>query len=100
MTDEVSVVAAVVTSSRGVAKVSVTLNGAEVFQQNERSPQRSVAVAASVKLREGVNAIALSASEPDGVLRQELHTVIYERPKVAEAAPAARRPLRGSAGRW
>jgi hypothetical protein len=31
VTDEVSVVAAIVTSSRGVAKVSVTLNGAEVF---------------------------------------------------------------------
>jgi hypothetical protein len=76
VTDEVSVVAAVVTSSRGVAKVSVALNGAEVFQQDERNPQRSVAVAASVKLREGVNAIVLSASEPDGILRQELHTVI------------------------
>jgi Caspase domain len=93
VTDEVSVVAAVVTSSRGVAKVSVTLNGAEVFQQDERNPQRSVAVAASVKLREGVNAIVLSASEPDGILRQELRTVIYERPKVAEAAPAAPPPV-------
>ena len=93
VTDEVSVVAAVVTSSRGVAKVNVTLNGAEVFQQNERNPQRSVAVAASVKLREGVNAIVLSASEPDGILRQELRTVIYERPKVAEAAPATPPPV-------
>jgi hypothetical protein len=76
-----------------VAKVSVALNGAEVFQQDERNPQRSVAVAASVKLREGVNAIVLSASEPDGILRQELRTVIYERPKVAEAAPAAPPPV-------
>jgi hypothetical protein len=98
VTDEVSVVAALVTSSRGVAKVSVTLNGTEVFQQNERSPQRSVAVAASVKLREGVNAIVLSASEPDGILRQELRTVIYERPKVAEAAPAAPPPV--ARDRW
>jgi Caspase domain len=87
VTDEASVVAAVVTSSKGVAKVSVTLNGAEVFQQSERTPQRSMAVAETLKLREGMNVIVLSASEPDGTLRQELRTVIYERPKVAEAAP-------------
>ena len=55
VTDEVSVVAAVVTSSKGVAKISVTLNGAEVFQQSERTAQKSVAVAETVKLREGVN---------------------------------------------
>jgi hypothetical protein len=35
-----------------------------------------VAVAASIKLRDGVNAIVLSASEPDGILCQELRTVI------------------------
>jgi hypothetical protein len=87
VTDEASVVAAVVTSSKGVAKVSVTLNGAEVFQQSERTPQRSMAVAETLKLREGMNVIVLSASEPDGTLRQELRTVIYERAKVAEAAP-------------
>jgi hypothetical protein len=87
VTDEASVVAAVVTSSKGVAKVSVTLNGAEVFQQSERTPQRSMAVAETLKLREGMNVIVLSASEPDGSLRQELRTVIYERPKGAETAP-------------
>ena len=79
VTDEASVVAAVVTSSRGVAKISVTLNGAEVFQQSERTAQKSVAVAETVKLREGVNVLVLSANEPDGTLRQELRTVIYER---------------------
>jgi hypothetical protein len=93
VTDEVSVVAAVVTSSRGVAQVSVTLNGDEVFQQGERTPQKSVAVATSVKLREGVNAIVLSVSEPDGILRQELRTVIYERPKAAEPIAAAPPPV-------
>jgi hypothetical protein len=93
VTDEVSVVAAMVTSSRGVAKVNVTLNGAEVFQQSERTPQKSMAVAASVKLREGVNAIVLSASEPDGTLRQEIRTVIYERPKAAEPIVVAPPPV-------
>jgi len=66
VSDEASVVAAVVTSSKGVAKISVTLNGAEVFQQSERTPQRSMAVAETLKLREGMNVIVLSASEPDG----------------------------------
>jgi hypothetical protein len=93
VTDEASVVAAVVTSSKGVAKVSVTRNGAEVFRQSARTPQRSIAVAETLKLREGMNVIVLSASEPDGTLRQELRIVIYERPKVAEAAPIEPPPL-------
>jgi hypothetical protein len=87
ITSERIVVAGKVSGGKGVAKVSVTLNGAEVFQQSARLPQRSMAVAETVKLREGMNVIVLSASEPDGTLRQELRTVIYERPKVAEAAP-------------
>ena len=93
VTDEASVVAAVVTSSKGVAKVSVTSNGAEVFRQSARTPQRSIGVAETLKLREGMNVIVLSASEPDGTLRQELRIVIYERPKVAEAAPIEPPPL-------
>jgi hypothetical protein len=96
--DEISVVAAVVTSSKGVAKISVMLNGAEIFQQSERTAQKSVAVAESVKLREGVNVLVLSAHEPDGTLRQEMRTVIYERPKIAEAAPVTPPPV--VAGRW
>jgi len=93
VSDEASVVAAMVASSRGVAQVSVTLNGAEVFQQSERTPQKSVAVAASVKLREGVNAIVLSVTEPDGTLRQELRAVIYERPKGVEAVSVVPPPV-------
>jgi hypothetical protein len=57
-------------------------------------------VAASVKLREGVNAIVLSASESDGSSVRSLRTVIYERPKVGAAAPGPRHPLGGSVGRW
>ncbi|MFQ5830454.1 MAG: caspase family protein [Candidatus Methylomirabilia bacterium] len=87
-TAEESLVAAVITSSKGVAKVSVTLNGTEVFQQSPPTPQRSVAVTVSVTLREGANAIVVSASEPDGMVQQELRTVIYERPRVAVAEPA------------
>jgi uncharacterized caspase-like protein len=89
VTEETTVVAALVTSSKGINKVSVTLNGAEVHQQSERSPQKSLAVTVPVKLREGSNAIVVSASEPDGNIQQEIRTVVYERPKVAEATPAA-----------
>ncbi|MBI4609582.1 MAG: caspase family protein [Candidatus Rokubacteria bacterium] len=87
VTEEASVVAAVITSSKGVAKVSVTLNGVEVHQQSERAPQKSVLVTVPVTLREGANAVAVSAVEADGTVRQEVRTVIYDRPKVAEAAP-------------
>ncbi|MFZ1061671.1 MAG: caspase family protein, partial [Candidatus Rokuibacteriota bacterium] len=83
VTQESSVVAALVTSSKGVTRVRVTLNGAEVHQQSERSPQRSVLVTVPLTLREGANAVALTASEPDGTVRQEVRTVIYQKPQVA-----------------
>jgi hypothetical protein len=87
VTEEASVVAALVTSSKGVANVRVILNGAEVHQQSERTPQKSVVVTVPVTLREGPNTLVVAASEPDGGVRQELHTVIYDRPKVAVAVP-------------
>jgi hypothetical protein len=83
-----SVAAAEVTSSKGVAMVSVTLNGVEVHQQRERTPQKSFLLTVPVTLREGANAIAISASEPDGTVQREIRTVIYERSKeVAAVAP-------------
>ncbi|MBI4609583.1 MAG: caspase family protein [Candidatus Rokubacteria bacterium] len=85
--EEASVVAAAVSSSKGVARVSVTLNGVEVFQQSEPTPRKSVAVTVPVTFREGPNAIVVSASEPDGTVRQEIRTVFYDRPKVAAAPP-------------
>ncbi len=87
VSEEASVVAAVVTSSKGVARVSVTLNGKEVHQQSERAPLKSVLVTVPVTLREGANAVAVSAAESDGTVRQEVRTVIYDKPKVAVAVP-------------
>ncbi|MBI4489051.1 MAG: caspase family protein [Deltaproteobacteria bacterium] len=92
VSEEASVVAAVVTSSKGVGKVSVSLNGSEVHQQSERTPQKSVAVAVPVALREGANAVVISASEPDGNIRQEIRTVIYERPRVVMEETKTPRP--------
>src|SRR5262245_28072214 len=92
--DEASVVAAVARSSKGVSRITVSLNGTEVHQQEERSPQKSVAVSAPLTLRDGPNAIVITALEPDGTARQEVRTVILERPKPVPplAAPAAPAP--------
>jgi hypothetical protein len=92
--DEASVIAAVARSSKGISRITVSLNGTEVHQQEERSPQKSVAVSAPLTLRDGPNAIVVTALEPDGTARQEVRTVILERPKPAAplAAPAAPAP--------
>ncbi len=91
VTDEASVVAAVARSSKGISRITVTLNGAEVHQQEERSPQKTMAVSAPLTLREGANAIVITARETDGTARQEVRTVILERtkPVVPAAAPPA-----------
>lgn len=83
VTDEASVVAAVARSSKGISSVTVSLNGALVHQQSERAPQKSVVVSAPLTLRDGANAIVITALEADGTARQEVRTVILERPKVA-----------------
>jgi caspase domain-containing protein len=92
--DEITVLAAVLTSSRGVAHVSVAVNGTEIHQQTERAPQKSLAIAVPVTLRPGPNAIVLTASESDGTKRQDIRTVVYERSRGEEPttppAPAAR----------
>jgi len=93
VSDEASVVAAVARSSKGISRITVTLNGAEVHQQEERSPQKTMAVSAPLTLREGANAIVITAREPDGAARQEVRTVILERAKpAAPAAPPAPPP--------
>jgi len=86
--DETSLVAAEITSSKGVASVTVIVNGREVFKQPGRMPQRSVALATPIKLREGSNTVVVRATEPDGTVRQEVRTVVFERaPATAPTAP-------------
>jgi hypothetical protein len=99
VTDEASVAAAVATSSQGVTEVSVILNGAQVFQQRERSPKKSVAIAAPIKLREGANTIVVRATSADGLVQQEVRTVVYERPAAAPQSPTPLR-LETSRERW
>jgi uncharacterized caspase-like protein len=92
VTEAGSVVAALVTSSKGVASAKVVLNGAEVWTQAERTPQKSVAVAVPLTLAPGANAIVLTAAEVDGTMRQEVRTVIYDAPKVVAATPPPAAP--------
>jgi len=95
-----SVVAAVITSSKGVASVSVSLNGAEMHGEVERTPQQSVTIAVPVTLREGANTLVVKAAEPDGTIRQEKRTVSFSRPQVAGPAPGAALPLSPLQTRW
>jgi hypothetical protein len=85
-----TVVAAVVTSSRGVGSVTVTLNGVEVLRQAESTPQPSIVVETPVSLREGANTIVLTARESDGTIRQEVRTVTLGR--AVTATPPASPP--------
>jgi hypothetical protein len=93
VTSEQTVVAAVVTSSRGVSSVTVTLNGTEVLRQGETTPAPSVVVDAPLSLREGLNTIVLTAREGDGTIRQEVRTVTLERGAVAKT-PVPPPPVR------
>jgi hypothetical protein len=83
-----TVIAAVVTSSTGVAKVAVMLNGAPVYDQTNRSPEPSVLLAVPVTLREGANTLRVDAAAADGVTRQVQRTVTYTSP----APPPGGRP--------
>ncbi|HEU5195726.1 MAG TPA: caspase family protein [Methylomirabilota bacterium] len=87
LSDEASMVAAVVSSGKGVAKVSVQLNGVEVAQQAEKNPQTSLVVTAPVTLRTGTNAIVISATDAAGVTVKDVRTVTYDPPKVAAVPP-------------
>src|SRR5262249_6748976 len=92
----VTVLAAIVTGSRGVAQASVTLNGIPVHQQTEREPLKTLALAIPLTLRPGPNAIVLTAVEPDGTRRQDVRTVIYDRPIGGPGRPD---PARARGGR-
>ena len=100
VTEEGSVVAALITSSKGVASAKVLLNGAEVWSQADKVAQKSVAVAAPVTLRPGDNAIILSAAEADGTVRQEIRTIVYDAPRAVATSPSPATPPSAVSARW
>lgn len=69
-----------VTSPRGLARVSMTLNGATVFRRDEPSPAPDVPVQAPLTLREGDNTIVVTAVDADGRIEQDVRTVRFDRP--------------------
>ena len=97
--DPGSVVAAIVTSGKGVARVSVALNGAEVHQRSEAAPPRSTVLSVPVTFREGPNVITITASEPGGAMRQEVRTIIYD-PRAGAASVAPASPPPAPRERW
>ncbi len=100
VSDDASLVAAIVESSRGVSGAKIVVNGQEIHAQTERAPQRSLLVTAPVTLRAGPNAIVVAATQADGTMRQEIRTVVYEPPKVAMTPPPPPPAAASAHERW
>ncbi len=109
-----TVVVASVASSRGIARVRLTVNGAEVLLPEDAGGRevavprvrteapglrKSVTLTVPVTLTEGTNVIVVSATEPAGIARQAVRTVTYDKPAVAMAAPAPE-PQLALPNRW
>jgi hypothetical protein len=100
MYQESSVVAAVLTSGKGLTKVSVTLNGTELYQEVERSPQQSVSIAVPLTLREGVNTVVVSGVEADGTAGYEKRILTYTRPPMSPPPTVATPSPQPIQARW
>src|SRR5262249_38917215 len=77
-------VAGVVSASRGIARITVTLNGTEVTRREEKPPARAVPLNLPVTLREGANTRVATATDVDGAVQQEVRTV-----EMVRSAPLA-----------
>jgi hypothetical protein len=96
-----SVLAAAVTSGRGVERVTVKLNGRDVHEQVERRPPRSLAVAVPLTLEPGANAIVFTVTEAGGATRSETRTVTFKPPAGAgEASAGSPAPGAAPPERW
>ena len=91
MSDAALIVTGAASSSKGIARVVVTLNGAEVHRQSESGRRRRrSSSAAPVTLRAGANTHRRSRrAEPDGTVRQEVRTVIFDARAQRRAAGGA-----------
>jgi hypothetical protein len=73
------VVAGKVSGGKGVARVLTTLNGAEVFTQEEgRSANTDVTLNFPITLREGKNVLLITAADPEGYTVQAARTLFYD----------------------
>jgi len=87
-----TVIVASAASSKGVARLTVTVNGVQAHQQVEPEAPPSVPLTVPVTLRPGANAIVITAVQADGVTRQAVRTVVYQPPAVAATPPAPPAP--------
>jgi hypothetical protein len=85
--DESSVIAAQVSSERGVTRVVVELNGKEIHRQVERHPPKSLLLAVPVKLQEGANSIRVRAVDSHGTAGEGARAVTLEPRPVVVAVP-------------
>ena len=82
-----------VTSGKGVAKVTVTLNGQEVSRQEEQaSPKPEVSLQIPLTLQEGKNVLLVTATDAEGTTQQEARVFYYDRPAPAPS-PVAPPPV-------
>lgn len=77
MSDPALIVTGTASSSKGVARVVMTLNGAEVHRQSESGAPRSVVVSVPVTFVAGSKTLTLTAAEPDGTVRQDVRTIVF-----------------------
>jgi hypothetical protein len=85
-----------VTGGKGVARVTVTLNGREVGRHEAPpgAPPSEVSLDNLLPLQEGKNVLLVTATDPDGTTRQEARTIVYE----PSAAVAGSRPAPAPSG--
>ncbi|MBI4269236.1 MAG: caspase family protein [Candidatus Rokubacteria bacterium] len=102
LTEAATVVVGTAASSRGLTKVSLTLNGAEILpaEQGTRGGQRSVSLTVPVTLRAGANVIVVGAADGEGQVRQVVRTVTYEPPGVAATPAAPEAAPKATHDRW
>ncbi len=99
MTDRITLTGRV-TGGAGPLRIAVTVNGAEVAQQQEPgTPGKDVALSMAIKLVEGENSLIVTATDVSGAMRQQGRVLFYDKPAaaVAAAAPTSPAPAPGPA---
>src|SRR6266404_128476 len=89
-TDRVTLTGKVI-GGAGPLGIAITLNGAEIAQQQEPgTPGKDVALSMPIKLVEGENNLIVTATDASGAMRQQGRVLFYDKPGsvVAAAAPA------------
>ncbi len=91
-TDRVTLTGKVI-GGAGPLRIAITLNGAEVAQQQEPgTPGKDVALSMPIKLVEGENNLIVTATDASGAMRQQGRVLFYDKPAAAVAAAAPASP--------